>query len=250
LRLIDMFNHEEKLRTMKTKLTITALILIMFLSLSSYAQRQTRDVPAFTGISLRVSATVHLIQGDRQKVEIEARSSVLDELITEVSGRDLIIRFPTRTFFNRSFETGKIDIYITAPEINSLSISGSGDILAKGSWNARIMDLNVSGSGSIYIDQLNSERVKAVVSGSGDIVIKDGEKANEFSGTISGSGSIKASNYEAQHVTIRIAGSGNCNIHTNGSLNARIAGSGSVYYTGNPSLDTSIAGSGKVIGRN
>lgn len=250
MRLISMFNHEEIVKKMKTKLAFYTLILTTFVSFRAYAQGEIREVPAFTGISLRVSATVHVVKGDRQKIEIEARESVLKELITEVSGRDLFIRFPTRTFFNRSFDSGKIDIYITAPEINNLSISGSGDILAKGSWNSRIMDLNVSGSGSIFIDQLTAERVKAIVSGSGDIVIKDGNKADEFTGTISGSGNIRAASYEADQVFLRIAGSGNINIHTNGNLNARIAGSGSVYYSGNPSLDTSISGSGKVISRN
>lgn len=246
---MKVFNNDKK-TTMKTKLTLIALILTAIFSFKAYSQSEIREVPAFTEISLRISATVHLVQGDQQKVEISARGSVLEQLITEVSGRALVIRFPTRTFFNRSFDTGKIDIYITVPEINALNISGSGDILAKGNWNSRIMDLNVSGSGSIYIDQLNAERVKSVISGSGDIVIKDGRKADEFSGTVSGSGNIKASGYEAEHVTLRIAGSGNISIHTNGSLNARIAGSGNVYYSGNPSLDTSIAGSGKVLSKN
>ena len=235
---------------MKTKSTLIALLLMAIFTLNAYSQGEIREVPAFTEISLRISATVHLVQGEQQKVEIEARGSVLEQLITEVSGRALVIRFPARTLLSRSFETGKIDIYITAPEINALNISGSGDILAKGSWNTRIMDLNISGSGSIYVDQLNAERVKSVISGSGDIVIKDGKKADEFSGTISGSGNIRASGYEAKYVTVRIAGSGNCHIHTNGSLNARIAGSGNVYYSGNPNLDTSIAGSGKVLNKN
>lgn len=235
---------------MKSKFVYFVLIMAFVASYTASAQREIREVAAFTELSLRVPAKVHLRQGEQQKVEIDARSSVRDELITEVSGRALIIRFPARYLINRTFDPGNIDIYITVPEINALTISGSGDILAEGSWTSRIIDLNVSGSGSIYIDQLNAERVKAVISGSGDVVIKDGKMAEEFSGTISGSGNIKAGSYEARFVTIKIAGSGNCTIHTNGTLNARIAGSGNVYYSGNPNLDTSVAGSGKVIHQN
>ncbi len=235
---------------MKTRSTLITLILLAIFTHAAFAQSEVRELPAFTEINLRVAAKVHLVQGNQQKVEIEARSSALEQLVTEVSGRALVIRFPARNLLNRSFDPGKITIYITVPEISALNISGSGDIHAEGSWNSRIIDLNVSGSGSMYIDELNVERVKAVISGSGDIVIKGGDKAEEFSGTVSGSGNIKAANYEANHVTVRILGSGNCNIHTNGTLNARIAGSGSVFYSGNPSLDTSIAGSGKVVGKN
>ena len=235
---------------MKSRSTLITLVLSAIFTLTAFAQREVRELPAFTEINLRVAAMVYLVQGNQQKVEIEARSSALEQLVTEVSGRALVIRFPARNLINRSFDPGKINIYITVPEISALNISGSGDINAEGKWNTRIIDLNVSGSGSIYIDELNAERVKAVISGSGDIVIKGGDKAEEFSGTVSGSGNLKAANYEANHVTVRILGSGNCNIHTNGTLNARIAGSGSVFYSGNPSLDTSIAGSGKVIGKN
>lgn len=229
---------------------LISLILAAFIAPEVYGQLEVREAPAFTEISLRVPATLHVKQGEKQMIEINASASTLQDLITEVSGRTLIIRFPARNRFNFNFNPGKIEIYVTAPEITALTVAGSGDILAEGDWNTRIMDLSISGSGSIFIDQLHAERVKAVVSGSGDIVIKDGQKAVEFTGTVSGSGNIRASGYEADQVSIRIAGSGNCHIHTNGNLVARIAGSGSVYYSGNPSLDTSIAGSGKVVSKN
>jgi hypothetical protein len=233
---------------MNKKFIVATILITSCLFFQAQAQVEIREVPAFTEISLRIAAKVHLIQGDKQKVEISASESTLKELITEVSGRSLVIR--TRNRLNFSFNPGKVDIYITAPEITALNISGSGDIMAEGEWNTRIMDLSVSGSGSIYMDKLNAERVKAIISGSGDIVLKDGRKADDFNGNISGSGNIRANNYEASNVNVRIAGSGNCNIHTNGNLIVRIAGSGNVYYTGNPNLDTSIAGSGKVIGKN
>lgn len=235
---------------MNRKINLIVLLLITVFGFRTYAQSETRDVPAFTEISLRVPARLHLVQGEKQKIVIEASESTLKDLITEVGGRTLIIRFPARNRLNFGFNPGKIDIYVTAPEISALNLAGSGDIFAEGAWNARIMDLSVSGSGSIFMDELNAERVKTSISGSGDIVIKDGNKAEEFNASISGSGNIKAASYEAANVSIRIAGSGNCNIHTNGNLMVRIAGSGSVYYSGNPNLDTSIAGSGKVISKN
>lgn len=237
---------------MKTNLIIFALVITAFFTGMSQAsaQREIREVPVFTEISLRVSARLHIRQGDVQTVEIEAGRTTLGELITEVKDRALIIRFPTRQLLNKNFDPGKINIYVTVPEINALSLSGSGDIVADGALSTRIMDLNVSGSGSIILSHLNADKVKAVVSGSGDIVIKDGKTADEFNGTVSGSGNIRAADYEAKEVSIRIVGSGNCYIHSDGNINARIAGSGSVYYSGNPDIDSSVAGSGRVIENN
>lgn len=237
---------------MKTNLIIFALVIAGFFAGMPQvsAQREIREVPVFTDISLRVSASLHVRQGDIQKVEVEASRATLDELITEVKDRALVIRFPTRQLLNRNFDPGKINIYVTVPEINALMLSGSGDIMADGPVTTRIMDLNVSGSGSIILNHLNADKVKAVISGSGDVVIKDGKTADEFNATVSGSGNIKAADYEAQEVNIRILGSGNSYIHSDGNIYVRIAGSGSVYYSGNPNIDSSIAGSGKVVENN
>lgn len=224
---------------------LTFILGISFAN-SVKAEEEVREVPPFSEISLRVSGKLYIRQGDSQKVEISANSSVMDEIITEVRGRTLNIRFKSRNLFNTNFDPGKIIITITVPEINSLGVAGSGDIIADKPVTSRIIDLNVSGSGNIFLEELNSERVKAVISGSGDIEINDGKAAQDLSVMISGSGNMKAADYEASNVDIKIAGSGNCNVYSNGNLKARVAGSGSVYYYGNPSIDTSILGSGKV----
>ena len=232
---------------MKTKIFIlTTLFISTFFVFSAKAERENRDVSSFSEISLRISGTVHLKQGKGQSVEIEAKSSTLEDIITEVKDRQLIIRFPNRNFFERNYNSGKIDIYITVPEIDGLFISGSGNIVADNEIESRILDLAVSGSGNIVLDDLTAERVKASISGSGDIRIENGGVADELEVSISGSGSVKAEDFEADDIEVRVAGSGNCSVTSNGSIKARIAGSGSVYYNGNPNIDSSVAGSGRI----
>lgn len=232
---------------MKTKvLFFTLLIIGVILVNPVSAEDEERDVSSFSEIALRIPGTVHLEQGSKQSVEIVAKSSTLEDIITEVNGRKLSIRFKNRNFFSRNFNPGKIEIFITVPEIDGLSVSGSGDIIAEDEIETRNLDLAVSGSGDIQLEELKAERVKASISGSGDIEIEDGGVAEDFSVSISGSGDVNAEGFEANDVAVRIAGSGSCKVTTNGSLKARIAGSGSVYYKGNPSLDTSVAGSGRV----
>lgn len=210
------------------------------------AEKQVREVPPFSEISLRVSGKLYVRQGDVQSVEISAKPSSLEEIITEVRGRTLNVRFKTRNLVISNFDPGNIVITVTVPEINSLSVAGTGDIIADKPVNSRIIDLSVSGSGNIFMDELNSESVKANITGSGDIEIAGGAIAQELSVVIGGSGNVNAASYEASNVDIKIAGSGNCNVYSNGNLKARIAGSGSVYYHGNPSIDTSVLGSGVI----
>jgi hypothetical protein len=232
---------------MKTKQLFLSLFILGFI-FSNYAlaERNEREVPSFSEISLRISGKVHLEQGDRQSVRIEAKSSTLEEIITEVKGRTLIIRFKNSNLFWRSFNPGRVDIYITVPEINALSVSGSGDIVADSKIKSRILDLAVSGSGDISLPNLDAEQVKAAVSGSGDIQIDNGGIADDFEIAISGSGNVRAENFEAKKVSAKISGSGNCRVHATENLAARVAGSGSVLYNGNPQIDSSVAGSGKI----
>lgn len=226
-------------------LTLAFLLAGIFTVGTLHAEEQNRDVSTFSAISLRVPGKLYLKQGNTQSVRIEAKESVIDDIITEVSGNKLIIRFPNTNIFKRSFNPGKIEIYVTVPDVNELGVSGSGDIIAD-ELDARILDLAISGSGNINIGDLSSKKVKGSISGSGNINIEDGGVADELTFSISGSGNCNASGFEAENVTVNTSGSGNCNVKSNGSIKARIAGSGSIYYKGNASIDASVAGSGKV----
>ena len=113
---------------MKTRMTTVLAMLMIILGISTaQADNQTRELEAFSEINLRVDAKLHLSQGDKQSVEIVAKGSTLDELVTEVKNRELVIRFKAKNMLWKDFETGKIEIFVTVPDIAALTVSGSGD---------------------------------------------------------------------------------------------------------------------------
>jgi len=231
---------------MKARILFFSLLVAgLFIASSVKAEEETRNVSSFSEISLRISGKLYLKQGEKQSVRVVAKESVLKDLITEVKGNELVIRFPNSNLFQRNFNPGKIEIYVTVPDVSALSVSGSGDIIAE-KLEARILNLSLSGSGGIEIASLESSKLKGSISGSGNIEVGSRNKADELSVTISGSGNFNSAGFEAENISVTIAGSGNCNVFSNGTIKARIAGSGSVFYKGNPSIDASTAGSGKV----
>jgi len=231
---------------MKIRILFLSLLLVGIFSVNkAVAEEEKRNVSTFSEIALNIPATLYLEQGNDQSVRIVAGSSTLEDIITEVKGRRLIIRFPNKPQFFRNYKPGKIEIYISVPDVDALSVSGSGDILSK-ELKSRILDMAVSGSGNIDIKDLNSEKVKASISGSGNISIGGDNVADELGVSISGSGNFDGEDFEAEKVTAHTSGSGNCKVYSNGSVMARIAGSGNIYYGGNPSIDATVAGSGKV----
>lgn len=209
--------------------------------LSGETVKEIRDVDQFSAISLAISADVYLIQGSPQKVEIEGDKASLQEIETVVSTGKLKIK--TKDFFHGNI--GKINIYITVPEINALSVAGSGDIKAQSVIKTDELDLNVSGSGSIHFKELNVREVSATITGSGDMDIASGEAQNELEVVITGSGSFSGKGFSAQEVNVNITGSGSAKVWAVKELDTNITGSGDVEYKGNPQVDANSTGSGR-----
>jgi len=210
------------------------------------AAQENRNVSPFNEISLKVSAELYLTQGKDQSVSIDTDVSTLESLVTEVKNHVLIIR----SLKNNIFGTGKpnkdIKIYITCPEISSLSVIGTGDIFNKNSISSRIIDLIIKGSGNIILSGLNSESIKGTINGSGKISLTSRKSANEFKLFISGSGYYKGSEFQVKKADVKLSGSGNAVINATEDLDVHISGSGQVLYIGNPNITTAISGSGKI----
>jgi hypothetical protein len=231
---------------MKSRIfSLLALFLFAGLQLVNAQTSQKRDLSAFSEISLRVGANVHLQQGSTQSVEVKGKEESLQKLIMEVNDRKLVIRFPSETFFNK-WNPGPIDVYITVPQVDELTISGSGSIISEGKIDSRILDLAISGSGDIKLGDLKAEKVMSALSGSGNIHLTGNQNSVDLKIAISGSGNVKAIGFPVDNVDIKISGSGNCWVNPVKKLTVRLAGSGNVVYRGNPSIDSNIAGSGKV----
>ena len=235
---------------MKTKSVNTiGMFLIFFLSTSivfggtvGQENKEKRNVEKFEEIGLGVGADLYLKQGPTTEVIIEAKEEILKKLKTEVKNGKLYIRFDSQKFFNHP----RFKIYVTTPDINGLSVSGSGDILAESAINTDEISLKISGSGSINIDNLQAKKVISGISGSGNIFLGGSNLAYLEIG-ISGSGNLKAEKLPTVEFKGKISGSGSCRINVKSTLKVSISGSGKIYYSGNPLIDASISGSGKVI---
>ncbi len=232
---------------MQSKVVTFLIFLIITGSQTLYGQKsEQRKLSAFTEISLRIGGNVHLSQGNEQIVEVNGEEATLKRLVTEVKNRKLVIRYSTESLFSSKWNPGKVDILITIPQIDALTIQGSGNITAKSKIESRILDLTISGSGDIRIENLKAEKITSLLSGSGSLYLSGDQSVAEFKSTLSGSGNVKATGLPANDINVKIGGQGSCWVAPQKNLFVRIFGSGNVYYKGNPSIDSSILGSGQV----
>ena len=164
----------------------------------------------FNEIKLLGSANISYHQDTRSHVEIHGSDNIIPLVETYVDGNTLMIKFKK----NVSIWKGKLEIKVFAPELNKLSINGSGNIKL------------INGI------QTESQECQAGISGSGNINLKG--KAIQAKYAIAGSGNIQAADLEAENTDASISGSGNISCYASQKLVARVKGSGDIAYKGNP----------------
>jgi hypothetical protein len=204
---------------------------------------ETHARTGYKGVDLRMAGTVYFKKDSVYKVELSAQKNVLEAIQTYVSDERLVIKLPHNVKL-RSYEPLKV--MVSGPTLNTLRVSGSGDIITTTPFTSGSVDLDVSGSGSIKITELTADYIDANISGSGNIEVLNGAIAEQRL-KISGSGNMDLSNVNGTKGKTTTSGSGDIRLNVSQELDVTISGSGSVFYKGNPAIDTRISGSGKVV---
>ena len=233
------------------KFSVAALFALALISLNACRKvigegpvvTETRSTGEFLGIKFEVPGEMVYIPGDGYKVEIRAQQNIINIIETAIVNHELKVR--VRNNINlRSHE--EIKVTVTAPPVLSLGLAGSAKISVLQAFSPENINLSISGSGNIFINEINTDHLDANISGSGRIEILRGS-ANMEDFTISGSGEIETLGFSAKKAHTQISGSGNIRIKVSDELNSKISGSGSVYYLGSPVVNSSVSGSGKVV---
>lgn len=210
------------------------------------AERQVREVSPFTAVSAAGSMRVILRQGSPQRVEVEA--SATDQVRVETEVRNGSLRIGRRQEGRKMWEIERLDgpvtVYVTAPTLTAVSVSGSGELRVEGSVQAEDLLVSVSGSGSLKMPQLTARSLTTSVTGSGDATL--GGSCPQHSISVSGSGEVSAVDLRTDDTTVRVSGSGDARVNAAKTLTSRTSGSGSVLVSGNPQITSSKSGSGTV----
>lgn len=191
----------------------------------SAQKTETRNVTGFTKLESAGSFDVIIEQGSTYSVKAEGSSEALETLVTESEGNTLKIYTKSKKgdYNNNTVNLRTLKVYVTCPQLDAVSLAGSGKIYTVSSFKFDDLNVSLAGSGNISLNG-SADDVKISVAGSGKIDTDDMSSIN---------------------AKISVAGSGSTRVKVEKSLKISIAGSGSVCYVGKPeSLDTDIAGSG------
>lgn len=255
MKISQKFHEHLSIKSLVSKKLILLTTALFFVS-ASYAQwgskkvkgngnitTETRSTGEYDGIKCAGSFDYILVSGEEGKITLEGESNLLEHIITEVKDGKLIVktekRISLRTSWNKT-----IKITIPFRDINSVSLSGSGDVWTEDTIKTSNFVAALAGSGDVILD-LDASSVECRVSGSGDLTLKG--NTNDLEAKLAGSGDIHAFGLQSNNTIATVAGSGDIEVVSNASLKARVSGSGDIEYKGNPSKeDTKVSGSGSI----
>jgi hypothetical protein len=191
-----------------------------------------------SGLILDISGDVVIDKGLNSEISISGQENILDVL--DFEKHNGILRIKSNV---PCITRSDIDVHLYVDDLQKLQLRGSGTIRCNGEFLADDLDIEIDGSGEIFLNT-DANEINIRINGSGDVYL-DGQ-TDELDIQVNGSGRLKAEGLEAEDCEVVINGSGDCWLNIEDKLNVTVRGSGDVIYQGNPDINTRISGSGSV----
>jgi hypothetical protein len=208
---------------------------------SGHVTKVNRKLGSYNQIEVKGSMDVYLTQGPEQEAVIEADDNIIPYIELAEEGDKLVIR--QKNHVSLSFHND-IKIRLTAPNVESLGLTGSGNIkLLNTLDNEGDVTMSVSGSGNIE-GAVHAPELNVSVTGSGNVDVSG--ETRDLEVNIAGSGNFVGKSLMAENANVSIAGSGDADVHASLKLEGKIMGSGDINYVGNPEVTSKIMGSGSI----
>lgn len=205
--------------------------------------KENRNVSGFKGVNLSGSYNYYITQGGSESVRVEAPAKLLPYIVTEVKNGVLQVYTRNNTNWN-VFGNEKIAVYITAKELNSIQLSGSGDVIFNEGVKANNLRVTLSGSGDIK-GKITVTDFECNLTGSGDIELSGRTENAKIK--LVGSGDFSGRGIQTINTYVEVVGSGDAEVNATESLNAKVSGSGDIRYSGNPkNVKKTTSGSGDI----
>jgi len=185
---------------------------------SGNRQTQKREIEPFTSISAEGAFNIDVTSQKPLGLAIEGDDNILPLITTEVSNSVLHIK---NTHGYSVHEP--INIRISVPDLESLSVSGAGNISVSGLKNEKF-EINANGAPTI------------TVAGETGLIDID----------TNGAGKIDAHKLRASKGVVDSKGVSNVDIYANDQLDVTVTGPSHVTYEGDPKVTKTVHGPGSV----
>lgn len=195
-------------------------------------------------VDLPVRVVIQITPGAQPAVELSGYDNIIKHLHPKIDQNTLTLQSDLDGTWAIDYNTD-LEVRITTPAIDGVTLSGAPNAEIHGNITGRIFRLDVSGAGSVVVDNINTDTLLSGFSGAAKLEIKGG--ATRYAGyDISGAGRILAFPLQSDETVLYISGAGKGEVTALKKLTADISGAGVVKYKGHPQVIKDIAGAGAI----
>lgn len=189
------------------------------------------NVSDFTEVELKKVGEVEIVKGNVYKVEVSDYKNLLSFSKVYLEGKKLVISYDDVQVIG-----SKLKVTITMPDkLSKAVVSGAGSLKIQSGYAADNLQLILSGSGSIFANNINSNKVDITMPGAGLIEAKGTTSVLTLG--IKGSGTIKCGELISNNASCDISGVGTVFVNAKTTLKVNAMGIGSLTYYGTPALE-------------
>ncbi|HEX4884856.1 MAG TPA: head GIN domain-containing protein [Casimicrobiaceae bacterium] len=211
------------------------------------APAQSIEVGAFRGVEVDGHAEIILVQGEAEKVDVEAGSRGAARVRVRAREGTLSISAAPEGPWWRGLLGGGTGrpplITIHFRTLESLALSGAVRVTAEA---MKVPELRVraSGAASVRLDGMDAKTFRFAASGAvkGEVA----GRAEQQDVSISGAGDYRAAGLVSDTADVKVSGAGRVTVNARRALDASISGAGAIDYLGHPQVRQSISGAGRI----
>ncbi len=207
-------------------------------------ETQKRTLSDFNSIFFGDVGNLHISQGNEYSFIMKGQRVILDKVDLSVENNNLIIQL------NECFNGDgySLDIFITAPEIVNIEMSGIGTVTTETPLSADVFSLKLSGVSEMNSLEIEADSMTTYHLGTGTIQYSGNTRAHTI--LSSGVGEIKADNLTTKTTEVTSNTTGDTYVNVSEKLIATLNNTGNVYYKGSPEITKEETGTGRVINNN
>lgn len=232
---------------MKTIKLFTFLLLAAAFIQATGADRQTRQITGFHGVSVTSGIDLYLTQKNVEEVTVEAESEDINKIITEVEGGVLKIYVKEKSWFNMNWKSKPRKVYVSFKTLDKIDASAGSDVVSEGRLKLSELKVDAS-SGSDVRLELEATQLNVGSSSGSDISLKG--NTNNLQVDASSGSDIDASELQSKNCNASVSSGSDIKVNVTEKLDASASSGGDITYTGNPKTkDINESSGGDVHGR-
>lgn len=217
--------------TLSFRSCLLAVSVLLGAAQTAQAQvKQPRQVSTFQVVSSGGGIDVVLTQGATISVVVEAVDEAQKHVVTQVQGGTLTIGWESNYSWKNLLGTNrKVNVYITCPRLNGLSLSGGSGAKGESTFSADDFRIEASGGSDVKLS-LTAKTLTSVASGGSNVALSG--RVERQTVRVSGGSDYNGFGLQSTTADVSASGGSDVSVSVDGEISSSASGGSDVRYKG------------------